>query len=607
MIARPLDRILACAGVAVAILLALGCATQRAHEQGETLLAQGQYEQGIARLEQAVKENPGNFKYRTDLINSREQTLNRLLADAAGERAAGDFDRAAGPYRRVLAIDPGNARARAGLSELDRDRAHADSLERAKTAWAAGDTDGAWLRLQKILSENPGNRPARELRREIEEQRAREMASIPTLRSMYDGPPLNMKFRDADLRQVFEALSRESGITLIFDRDVKPDLRTTIVARQIPFEDAVETLLMSNQLEKKIINRSTVLIYPVTQEKLRQYQELAVKGFYLTYADVKQTAELLKAVLKPAEMFVDDKMNMIVLRDTPEAIGVAERLVAMHDLVAPEVMLDLEVLEVQRNRLKEIGIQWPNQLVLAPLPSNGQTTTLKDITGITAATTSAQLASMILNLKKETGVVNLLANPRIRSLNRQKASILIGSKVPVVTTTATATGFASQSVQYLDVGLKLEVEPSIHLQDEVELRLALEVSSISSQVQSAGVLTYQIGTRNASAMLRMKDGETQVLAGLINDQDIRNSSGVPGLGDIPVIGRLFRSQKDDVQKTEIVLLITPHLVRNMTLPNATTSEFLSGSETTPRHPGASAGNPAQKAGGNGPDNGTGAR
>ena len=571
------------------------CSTQKVrHEDGLALMAQGRYEEGIAQLEREVKQDPGNFKHRTDLTNGRERALNRLLTEAAEERASGGLDRALQLYRRVLGIDSGNERARNGLAEIDRDRAHADSLAQARKALAEGDTEGASLRVLTVLREDPGNRVAGELKRQIEEGHARELASMPTLHSMYDGPPLTMKFRDADLRQVFDVLSRESGVTVVFDRDVKPDLRATIVARQIAFEDAFDLLLMSNQLEKKIVNRTTVLVYPVTAEKLRQYQDLVVKGFYLTYADVKQTAELLKAVLKPTEMFIDDKMNMIVLRDTPEAIAIAGKLIALHDLGAPEVMLDLEVIEVQRNKLEEMGVQWPNQLVLAPLPSNGQTTTLKDITGITAATTSAQLANMILNLKKETGAANVLANPRIRSLNHQKANILIGSKVPVVTTVATATGFASQSVQYLDVGLKLEVEPSIHLQDEVEIRLALEVSNIISQVQSGGVLTYQIGARNASTVLRMRDGETQVLAGLISEQDTRNSSGVPGLGDIPVVGRLFRSQKDDSQKTEIMLLITPHLVRNITLPHATASEFLSGSETTPKNPVRLAALPARK-------------
>ena len=568
----------------LAACLLVSCAGQPPREEGAALIAKGQYEEGIAALEQAVKDHPKDLKRRTDLVNLREQSLNRLANDAAALRAGADPASAAPVYQRILGIDPNNERAKSALYDLDRDRRHADTLRDAREALAGGNVEGAWLRLKIVLRENPANREAQALRHQLEDRKAKELATVPTLKSMYNGRPINMAFRDADVRYVFEALSRESDVTFVFERDVRPDLRTTIVARSISFEDAVELLLMSNQLEKKIVNQKTVLVYPATTEKLRLYQDLAVKGFYLTYADVKQTAEMIKVVVNSKEMFVDEKMNLIVLRDTPDAIGIAEKLVAMHDLVAPEVMLDVEVLEVQRNKLVEMGVQWPNRLSLSPLPSNGDVTTLKDLTNITSATTQASLADMILNLNKETGLVNTLANPRLRSQNRQKANIMIGSKVPVVTTTATATGFASQSVQYLDVGLKLEIEPSIHLQDEVEIKLALEVSNIVNQVVTGDVLTYQIGTRNAAATLRMKDGETQVLAGLINDNDTRNSQGVPGLGDLPVVGRLFRSQRDVNDKTEIVLLITPHLVRNITLPDATASEFLSGSEVTLRSP-----------------------
>lgn len=577
-----------CAALCFMVFALLGCATGQppAHDEGVALMAQGRYEEGIAKLEFAIKQDPRDFKIRADLINLREQALNRLLTAAANERASGRLETAAELYRRVISIEPASQRARSGLSELERDRRHAEAVREAKEVWGKGNSEGAWSRLQSVLKENPANPQARELKRQIEEQRARELASIPTLRSMYDGRAISIDFRDANVRQVFEALARESGVTFVFDKDLRPDLRTTIVARQTSFEDAVELILMTNQLQKKIINRNTVLVYAATAPKLREYQDLVVKGFYLTYADVKQTQNLIKTVIKSKDMFVDEKMNLIVLRDTPDAIRLAEKLIAMHDLGAPEVMLDVEVLEVQRNKLLDMGIQWPNQLTLTPLPSSGTTTTLRDLTNITAATTGATLANAILNLRRDSGIVNLLANPRIRSLNREKARILIGDKVPVITTTSTATGFASQSVQYLDVGLKLEVEPSIYLQDEVAIKVSLEVSNIVREVQTAGVLTYQIGSRSAAAVLRLKDGETQVLAGLINDQDRRTASGVPGLGDLPVAGRLFRSQRDDVQKSEIVLSITPHLIRNVTLPDATASEFLSGTEATLRSPRA---------------------
>lgn len=177
----------------------------------------------------------------------------------------------------------------------------------------------------------------------------------------------------------------------------------------------------------------------------------------------------------------------------------------------------------------------------------------------------------------------MLANPRIRVKNREKAAIHIGDRVPVITTTAAATGgFVSESVSYLDVGLKLEVEPTIYLDDDVGIKIGLEVSNITREVQSSdgSTLTYQIGTRKASTVLRLRDGETQVLAGLISDEDRSSANRVPGLGDLPVLGRLFSSNNDNHSKTEIVLLITPHIMRTLAQPSAAALEFSAGTEAS---------------------------
>src|SRR5690606_13534745 len=155
------------------------------------------------------------------------------------------------------------------------------------------------------------------------------------------------------------------------------------------------------------------------------------------------------------EVSIDEKLRLVVVRDTPEAVRLAEKMVALHDLGEPEVMLELEVLEVRRNRLLDLGIQWPDQLTLTPLPSAGTTVTLNDLRNISSNRIGASVASTIINMKKQDGDVNLLANPRIRAKNREKAKILLGDRVPVITSNATSTGFISQSVQYLDVGLKL--------------------------------------------------------------------------------------------------------------------------------------------------------
>jgi general secretion pathway protein D len=309
-----------------------------------------------------------------------------------------------------------------------------------------------------------------------------------------------------------------------------------------------------------------------------------VRSFYLANADVKQTANMIRALVKTRDLFIDEKLNLLVMRDTAEAVRMAERLVANQDLGEPEVMLEVEVLEVSSQLLQDIGIQWPGQLgygVIGAAGVPGQLTLaewLNRNSSLVRMTFSDPL--FVLNLRKQDGSTNLLANPRIRVKNRDKARIHIGDKVPVITTTTTATGFVAESVTYLDIGLKLEVEPSVFLENDVAIKVGLEVSSISREIRSpGGTLTYQVGTRNAATTLRLRDGETQVLAGLINDEDRRSAHKVPGLGDLPLIGRLFSSHNDTRNKTEIVLLITPRVLRNLARPDIRLERFAGGTES----------------------------
>jgi len=385
---------------------------------------------------------------------------------------------------------------------------------------------------------------------------------------------------------VLEVVSRQSGLNFVFDRDVRPDLRTTVFVRDTPIDEAIRMVLLTSQLEQRVLNESTILIYPDTPAKAREYRELVMKSFYLTNADVKQTANMLRALVKTRDLYVDEKLNLLVMRDTPEAVRVAERLVANQDLGEPEVMLEVEVLEVGSTLLQELGVQWPSRLsagVVGAAEVPGTVTLpewLNRDSRLVQLTFSDPL--FVLNLQKQDGSTHILANPRIRVKNHEKAKIHIGDKVPVITTTQTATGFASESVTYLDTGLKLEVEPTVHLDDEVSIKVGLEVSSISSTIRNVdtGSTTYQLGTRNAATVLRLRDGETQMLAGLISDEERRSASKVPGLGDLPVAGRLFSSTKDDNSRTEIVLLITPHVVRNLARPEARFEEFSAGTEAS---------------------------
>jgi general secretion pathway protein D len=380
---------------------------------------------------------------------------------------------------------------------------------------------------------------------------------------------------------VFDVVAKVSGLNFYYDRDIRPDIKATILAKNTSVEDAIRMVLLTNQLEMKVLNENSVLVYPNTPQKLKDYQSLSVRTFFLTNADVKAVSNSIKTLVKTKDLVVDERLGVIIMRDTPEAIRMAERIVALQDMSDPEVVLDVEILEVKRSRLLELGVQWPSQLSLSPVLVQDIPLRLTDLARIRPSTIEASIGKGLINARKEDQDGRILANPRIRVRNKEKAKIQIGDRVPVITTTSTTTGFASESVSYVDVGLKLEVEPNIYLDNDVAIKVNLEVSNLVREITSAGgSLSYQIGTRGANTVLRLKDGETQVLAGLISDEDRSSANKVPGLGELPVAGRLFGSQKDDTQRSEILLSITPRIVRSIQRPDLLDAQFDSGTEAS---------------------------
>lgn len=570
--------ILLCAALAIA-----GCATTNpAFVEGRSLIESGNVEQGLARLEEATRAEPGNQEYRTYYYRQRDLAIQRYLGLAESARGVNSLDAAEASYRRILALDPSNSRATAGLDALQLERRHGDLMRQAEESYKQGDHDAARAKAREILAENSAHREAHALVRRIEQQALKAATETPQLSAALR-KPITLEFRDAPLRSVFELISKHTGLNFIFDRDVKSDVKTTVFVKNTSIQDVIRFVLVTNQLEHKVLNETTLLIYPSTPVKIRDYRELVVKSFYLANADVKHTANMIKALVKTKDIYVDEKLNLLIIRDTPEAIRIAERLVANQDLAEPEVMLEVEVLEVGTTLLSELGIRWPDQISASLVGAAGTpgTITLPEWQNRNSSLVRLSVTDpfLIVNLKNQSGRTNVLANPRIRVKNRDKAKVHIGDKVPVITTTAAGTGFVSESVNYLDVGLKLEVEPTVFLEDEVGIKVGLEVSNIVREITSkSGTLTYQVGTRNAATTLRLKDGETQVLAGLISDEDRRTASKVPLLGDLPVVGRLFSNNNDTANKTEIVLLITPRVVRNLRRPGLQFEEFPSGTE-----------------------------
>ena len=584
----------------------IGCANQGLKVLD--LNDEGRIEEGLAKMQQQVREHPDRLDKRADYLRERDRAVNHLLKSGDRMYDQGRNEEAYSYYLRVLAIDEANTRARDGATAIEAAKRHGALLAEANTLFDKGELDAARAKLQSIFIENPQHAKALSLQREIDEKQVNNNVMMaPALQSRFR-QPVTLQFRDANLKMIFEVLSRSSGINILLDRDMRSDLKASIFVKDASVEDALDLILMQNQLEKKVLNDSTVFIYPATPAKLKEYQELVIRVFNLTNADAKQMQTMLKTMLKTKDIFVHEKTNSLVIRDTPEAVELAEKLIASQDVNEPEVMLEVEVLEVLHSRLTQLGIKWPNQLGFSvnatPATSTSTTTsggavvttntpavplTVEGLRRINSSGINVTPISMALDLRKELGDSNLLASPRIRVKQHEKAKIMIGDRVPVITNSvtpvSTGTPVVTGSVQYLDVGLKLEVEPDIHMDGEVAIKTYLEVSNIANQVTNAssGSVAYQIGTRNVNTVLRLKDGETQVLAGLINDEDRRSSASVPGLGDLPLVGRLFSSQGDDKRKTEIILSITPHIIRNIHRPDANMAKFWSGTDDNLRN------------------------
>jgi general secretion pathway protein D len=571
--------------IAAALVLA-GCAGQQLHQDAMKLLNRGDHDAALPKLHEASRLEPGNAEFRIDLLNEVSTYAAALVRQGDEARATGRLDEAAALYRKAQKVNPANDRAPRGLAGIESDIRMAALLTESERLLRAGQLESARDKAKAALLEVPRNPAALQQLEVVQQQidKAKAVRAAQSAAQSVMNRPVTLQFRDANLRMVFEALSRTTGLNVILDRDVRADLKTTIFVKDASVEDTVDLILLQNQLEKRTLNANTMFVYPATAAKQKEYQDLQVRTFQIANADVKYLQTVLKTVLKIKEVSVDDRSSTLVVRDTPEAIAVAAKVIAAHDVPEPEVMLEVAVLEVSHDRLSNLGIEFPTSLSLST-PTD--ITMLRDFRGLHPGGLLVSPLSANINFKLQDTDANLLASPRIRARNKEKARILIGDRVPTITNSVTPVASGSSvvtgSVQYQDVGLKLEFEPQVYSDDEVGIKINLEVSAIVREIAGPnGSLAYQIGTRNAQTVVRLRDGETQVLGGLISSEDRNTASKIPGLGHMPVVGRLFGNNSGSNHKTEIILSITPRIIRPPALIDASLREVFSGTESSIR-------------------------
>lgn len=542
----------------------------------------------------ANKNNPAELENPTQAtqvpekiehIKAREARTNGLLQEAELAISQANYAEASRIYEALLAEEPNNLKAKEGLIIIDAAQRHDGWLAEAEVLMSEADDnnraekiEAALAKLHQVLLENSQHPQALAMNRQLLAEQLR-LIQAKSVKKLAFNQPVTMEFRDVNIKTIFESLSKTTKINFILDKDVPSDLRATIFVKAVAFNDALDLLLQTNQLEKKVLSDNSAIIYVNDPLRQREYKDLSVRSYPLDYADPKQLSGILKTMLNIRNIEIDSRSNTLLIKDSPEILALAEKIIYAQDKPEPEVMLELQVMEVKRSYLQELGVDTPTGLTV-PVPSTG-VLTVKDLRNVTGNSLVVNgVPGLIFNTTN--GDVNLLANPRIRVKNKEIAKIHIGEKVPVFTSNVASTGVTSQTVQYIDTGLKLEVEPTVSSSEDISIKINLNVGSLGDKVVATTggneSVAFRVGTRLTTTQLRLHDGETQILAGLIDDQDRKSMSGIPGLHKIPLLGKLFSNQTDDKVKTEIVLSVTPHIIRPRSAPQSHESEIWVGPE-----------------------------
>jgi len=569
----------------LAVILLAGCKTQRAIQQSDELRQQGQIVESVELLQAQARENPDDVQLRTANFSRLELLVAQYSREASAALMRGDDAGAIAALEIILKYDPSNLGARQEITSIQTMKVLRPQLARAHAIKDQNPVEALTL-VRQIIAQKPNYREALALRNELTQELVSADKLSPKL-SQAMRKPVSLDFSSQNLTQIFETIARLSGVNFVIDKDVNPNASASMSATRTTAEDALNLLLATQQLQKKVLNADTILVYPSRPDKEREYRELAVRTFYLSHSDPKLIAAEIKQTLKPKEVLVDERLNAVIVRDGVDTLSAVEKLVEALDIAQSEVTIDIQVLEVSLADEQNLGIAYPESIGVsvgnfANVPAGLVGTPISAIRGINGdnilldtGSTSARI-----NLLQRSGNTVTLANPRVRVKNREKAAVNIGDKIPVVTTT-TVNLVTTTSVSYQDVGLKIEVAPNISLADEISLDLNVEMSHITKRIPGGiGIpATFELGSRSTKTMLTARNNETQVVSGLIRTSDIDEGSGLPGLSNIPWLGKtLFGTNRGNQQKTEIILLLTPRIERNLDLPISQVSTFHSGTE-----------------------------
>jgi len=510
-----------------------GCAVlSRSYKQGNAAEINKQWEEAIKYYEKAALENPKEVVYRLALWRAKTSAGLFSAQQARVLAEQGKKEEAVSEYRKALSYDPLN-------------RIYADELA--------------------ALSPRA---PAKKMEPPTEKGIEAPFKLKVTVEKV------QLKFTDAQLRSIFQALGKYGGINFVFDEQFR-DVPLSIDLMDRTFEQAMSFLCLASKNFYRPIDEKTVIIVPDQPMKRMQYELNAIKTFYLSNLNAQDVqnslAMMIRTQYKAPSIIIDKNLNSVTIRDTPNAVNLAEKLLRSWDKSKGEVIIDLEIMEVSRLKMQKLGIDLGLNTISGRYSGNGTYPTdgwfgLKDIGLSKSANYQLSLPSMSLQFLETDADTKIIAQPRLRGIGSEEIKYMVGQKVPVPQTTFTpfAAGGVSQqpivNYNYQDVGIDVKIKPRIHYEKEVTLELEIKITSIGGKgIADIPIIT----TREVKNIIRLKDGETNLLAGLLKDEERKSLKGIPGLKGVPFLGALFSNTDTTIEQTDVIMTITPYIIRTV--------------------------------------------
>lgn len=528
--------------------LASGCAAGRAFRRGQEAARSGDWDQAVTHYTKAVQEDPEKAEYKISLERAMQTASRQHISNARDFESKDQLDAALIEYRRAVELDATNRLAASRAAELER------------------------LIRERVEAARPKSPMAK-----LQEQ-ARAQATLPLL-NPGSREPLTVSF-NGSLKDFFNWIGTNSGINITFDQNYQ-DRGYTVQLDGVTLEQALQQTMTANQLFYKVINQRTIMVIPDTPAKHQQYDELVVRVFYVSHADVTELAQVINTIMRVPTMAIvptllpNKTSNTLTVRATAPVVDVIERIVRANDKPRAEVIVDVQILEVNRGRTRELGLNLSNYglgLIFSPevAPGTGGVPpfNLNTISqGVSTADFYLTVPTAAVRFLESDTRTKQIAKPQLRGAEGQEMTLNLGEEVPVLSTvfgSAVPGGFASvpqSSFSYRPVGVNLSINPRVTFDGEIVLDLTVESSTLGPSVSVAGQDVPSFGTRKVKTRLRLREGESNLLAGLLKDDQRKILTGLPGIMRLPVLRSLFGQTTDEVAQTDIVMLLTPHIVR----------------------------------------------